>query len=131
MERNDPGGRGPNPWHRYHPGSDRSTGRGDNVDPEEIQYASHRRNHRAGKEKTLVKKHWLATPKPFIAWGIFMGLMTGGAFAVRLDWQRSTRAWWEQEQPAWLLQPCSHRPSPPTHGGRAETEEGTAETTSA
>ena len=28
------------------------------------------------------KKHWLATPKPFIAWGIFMGLATGGAFAV-------------------------------------------------
>ena len=40
-ERNDPGGRGPNPRHRCHPspGSDRSTGRGDNVDPEEIQYA--------------------------------------------------------------------------------------------
>ena len=29
-----------------------------------------------------MKKHWLATPKPFISWGIFMGLMTGGAFAL-------------------------------------------------
>ena len=28
------------------------------------------------------KKHWLATPKPFIAWGIFMGLATGGAFGI-------------------------------------------------
>ena len=38
-ERNDPGGRGPNPPRRCHPGSDRSTGGGDNVNPEEIQYA--------------------------------------------------------------------------------------------
>ena len=29
-----------------------------------------------------MKKHWLAIPKPFIAWWIFMGLMTGGTFAV-------------------------------------------------
>ena len=32
--------------------------------------------------KSPMKKHWLATPKPFIAWGIFIGLMTGGAFAL-------------------------------------------------
>ena len=34
------------------------------------------------RPRSPMKKHWLATPKPFIAWGIFMGLMTGGAFAV-------------------------------------------------
>jgi hypothetical protein len=27
--------------------------------------------------RSPMKKHWLATPKPFITWGIFMGLMTG------------------------------------------------------
>ena len=34
------------------------------------------------RPRSPVKKHWLATPKPFITWGIFMGLMTGGAFAL-------------------------------------------------
>ena len=34
------------------------------------------------RPRSPMKKHWLATPKPFIAWGIFMGLMTGGAFAL-------------------------------------------------
>ena len=34
------------------------------------------------RPRSPVKKHWLASPKPFIAWGIFMGLMTGGAFAL-------------------------------------------------
>ena len=34
------------------------------------------------RPRSPVKKHWLATPKPFIAWGIFMGLMTGGTFAL-------------------------------------------------
>ena len=34
------------------------------------------------RPRSPMKKHWLATPKPFIAWGTFMGLMTGGAFAV-------------------------------------------------
>ena len=28
------------------------------------------------------KKHWLGTPNPIITWAIFMGLATGGAFAV-------------------------------------------------
>ena len=34
------------------------------------------------RPRSPMKKHWLATPKPFIAWGVFMGLMTGGTFAV-------------------------------------------------
>ena len=34
------------------------------------------------RPRSPMKKHWLATPKPFIAWGIFMGLMTGGTFAL-------------------------------------------------
>ena len=34
------------------------------------------------RPRSPMKKHWLATPKPFIAWGAFMGLMTGGTFAV-------------------------------------------------
>ena len=32
--------------------------------------------------RSPMKKHWLATLKPFIAWQVFMGLMTGGTFAV-------------------------------------------------
>ena len=34
------------------------------------------------QDRVRRKKHWLGTPKTLIAWAIFMGLATGGAFAV-------------------------------------------------
>ena len=58
-----------------------------------------------------MKKHWLATPKPFIAWGIFMGLMTGGAFAPGWTDSVPRGRGGEREQPAFLSQSCSQRPS--------------------
>ena len=37
---------------------------------------------RDDEDKAPMKKHWLATPKPFIAWGAFMGLGAGATFLV-------------------------------------------------